>query len=414
MGFSKYDIYAFQVVHYLVTMYDYQIIRVKQYEDDIWLANKKNKNYPVVRICSKPIENVVESISYMRQVHRMILDLIQREGRLLILDTTPSSFSLENTFMKLVHIFPNKISYPSLLEQFPHLIDVMHDVENKDQEVADLTKEIEEAQQRQQVRMIEETKKHLRPRATIGLIGIFSIFMCLVLIMQFLAKNNVSGLISVGAYYKLNIIAAKEYFRLITAGFVHHDLFSFLFMMYSLYQIAKLSESLFNKKQYVLLAIGSSFFGYLSMLIANQNTIAFGAGAMIWGIGMAYIFACLENGTYKIPIVKWAILKVIMYMFFTFALPGMSIFGHLGGAIFGVLYSMWVLKSERFPQFQKHGKYACILFAILMIVLGIQTHNVTPINKNIDQSILEVYRNTPMDSYAKYLESCYNKQYRTE
>lgn len=414
MKFSKYDVYAFQVLHYLVTMYDYQIIRVKQFKEDIWLANKNNTEYPVIRICSKPIENVVETISYMRQVHRMILDLIQREGILLILDTTPTNFTIENTYMKLVHVFPNKISSTSILGQFPHLIEVMHDVEDVDQEVADLTREIEEVQQKQQVRMIKETKKQLRPKITIGIMGVFLICLCLVIVLQFLTKNNLNGMVAAGAYYKANIIAAKEYFRLISAGFIHHDIFSFMFMMYVLYQIAKLSEPLFTKKQYLLLAFGSSFFGYLSMLIADKNVIAFGCGAMIWGIGGAYILSCIENGTYKIPIVKYSIFKVAIYLFFVWIMPGMSILGHLGGFVFGILYAMAVLKNNRYSQFQTHGKYACSLLAIILCVLGIQVHNVTPIDKNVDQDIVDIYKNTYMNSYAKYLESCYNNLYRME
>ena len=83
MNYSTNDIYVIQLVNYLVSQADYQIVTVQQQKNDIWMVNAKHDTYPVIRLCSDPA-GIMYDKDYIRQIHRAILDLIQREGTLLI------------------------------------------------------------------------------------------------------------------------------------------------------------------------------------------------------------------------------------------------------------------------------------------------------------------------------------------
>ena len=167
MEISKYDIYAYQIMHYLITAYQYQVVRVDQYKEDLWLANPKQEQYPVIRISSQRMEKVDENIAYLRNVHRKILDMIHREGHLLLLNTCPDCFLLDNPFIKQIRVGPHSVSDIMILQTFRNLAEVVHDVEDPKEEMARLARSIEETQILQQKKFIAKVKRSLRPDITI-------------------------------------------------------------------------------------------------------------------------------------------------------------------------------------------------------------------------------------------------------
>ena len=50
MQISEYDLFAYQLLHYLVVQQHYRIVRVQQHKEDLWLMNENHKVYPVIRI----------------------------------------------------------------------------------------------------------------------------------------------------------------------------------------------------------------------------------------------------------------------------------------------------------------------------------------------------------------------------
>lgn len=414
MEVSKYDVYAYQILHYLVTSHQYQIVRIEQHKEDLWLANPKQEAYPVIRISSKRMEDMNENIAYLRSVHRKILDMIHREGHLLLLNTCPDCFLLDNPFIKQIRIAPNSVSDPLILQTFHHLAGVAHDVEDANEEMARLARSIEETQLQQQKKFISQVKRQLRPDITIGVMIICTLYALLTFIISMANGSSVASWIAVGAYYKMNVVAAHEYWRLLSAGFLHADIVVLVFSMFALYQVGKYCEPLFTKWQYIVLLLGSIFSGYVCMLIGNANAVAYGISSGVWGLSGAYIVTVIGNGNYHLPMIRRLMMRVLVLDLFIWMLPGMSFLGDIGGMVFGMVLAMSFVKNKKWPSLRTHAKAAGSLLFASFCILGLSVNQVSPTQTALDMEIVHIFEETPLQAYAHYLKACYNKQYRLE
>ena len=412
MSISKYELYEYQLVHYFVTKYKYQIIRVNQHQEDLWLAND-NGAFPVIRICSRGCVDE-DTIQYVKSVHRMILELIQRKGSLLVVDTAEETTTYQEDFIRYVHVTPTLLSDKNVSRLYGDLSSILHDVDDRKEEIALLSKEIEEAQVRNQKTFLAETKRKMRPKVSLAFMGISAVFMAILTVVQLLSHSIVPAMVASGAYYKTNVVAAFEFWRFLTAPLVYPDFLLYMIMMFVLYQVAKQCEPLFHRKQFLILFFGSLLAGYLSVFISDGNTVAFGAGSLIWGMIGAYYVGMIESKTYRIPMIQAEMIKLGVYGLLCWSLPGMSILGHLSGFLFGALFMCSILPTKHHPEMMKHAKNSLILFVCLLIAGCFFAKDRLSFDSDFDREIVKIYEHTWLDDYANYLESCYNKAYRLE
>lgn len=414
MEVSTYDIYAMQLLHYLIVKHDYQIVRVQQHKDDIWLMNANQETYPVLRISSKPNGTAFSDGEYLRNVHRIILNLIHREGPIMIFNTNPESTPIDNVMMRQVKITKDGISDASITSIFPGIDHIVHDVENEQMEMVNISKEIEEAQMKQQKATLARAKKAALPRMTFGFMGI-AIFMYLVsFVLTLLTKNAVLAVIASGAYYKMNVVAAYEYFRLLTAGFVHGDIFQLLINLFVFYSVGKSCERMFKRKHYSMIFLTAIVVGNLFVLVAERNTLSLGMSAGIIGILCAYFVILIENGSWRLPMVKFSMMKLGWYGFLLILVSGVPLIGLLGGGVTGVFFGFQLIKGKRVEQVKYHMKIAGGMLLIGLLYLAGNIQHVQPQEKEVDSGLIEVYRHTPMDGYADYLDAQFQKQYEKE
>lgn len=93
---------------------------------------------------------------------------------------------------------------------------------------------------------------------------------------------------------------------------------------------------------------------------------------------------------------------------------GHVLFRKSGGMVFGMVITMSFVKNKKWPKLRTHAKAATSLLFVSLCVLGLSIQTVTPLQPEMDQEIIQIFTHTPMDGYARYLKSCYNKQYRLE
>lgn len=413
MELSLNDIYSYQVVHYLVTCYQYQIIRVKQYKDDIWLANANASMYPVIRISNK-LETISMDEEYIRNVHRTILNLIQREGELLSIATNEESEVNDSLFMKQIKVTPDGVNDKAILKVFSDLDHIVHRVDNTQQEFANLTRSIEEAQMRLQKEALKRTKRKLRPSATILIIVCCVLYGLILFGFTFLFENRMAGWVALGAYYKMNVVAAHEYWRLLSSGFLYGDVIILAFHMYVLYQVGRLCEPIFQKKWYFAIFVISIFVGNLCMLIGESNVIGLGAGAGILGVSGAFLASVINNKSYRHPLMKISLYKLCILDVLVCLLPGVSIMAQIGGLLCGFLLGIVCLPSDTWKDVRYHARNACFGFIAFLSFLGLQVQDVHSVNKEFDEDIVAIFIHTPMDGYARYLQACYNNVYEME
>jgi membrane associated rhomboid family serine protease len=133
-------------------------------------------------------------------------------------------------------------------------------------------------------------------------------------------------------------IADGEYWRLLTSGFLHAGFFHLLFNMISLYILGSLLEPAIGRLRFGLIYFVSLLAGSFGALLVSASGPTVGASTAIFGLmGAAFIvlrhrgISPLESG-----LGFWILLNLLI----TFAVPGISIGGHLGGLIGGSLAAL--------------------------------------------------------------------------
>lgn len=414
MNINKYDLFAYQILQYLVTKHHYQVVRVQQHKDDIWLMNATQDTYPVIRISSMSNADTLADTSYIRNVHRVILDLIHREGPIMIFNTNPESTPVDNVVMTQIRITPQGISDERILAIFHDIDHVVHESDDIQKEMVSLSKSVEEAELLQQKDASAKARHRNRPIVTYVWIALCVVISLAAIVFSYYINDQSAGLIASGAYYKMNIVAAYEYWRLFTAGFLHSDPLTLLLNVYALFLVGRVCERSYHKPQYVTILVVSIVIGNLCMLIGNENSIALGVGGGVTGVLGAYLVILIESHAIRLSIVRLSLFKIVWMTMIIALLPGVSLLAMLGGLVSGVLLGILFVINEGWKTLKRHTMIAGALLTVALLYTASQIRLVEPLAKEIDARVVDVYRHTYLNSYGEYLQRSYQQQYRME
>lgn len=130
------------------------------------------------------------------------------------------------------------------------------------------------------------------------------------------------------------LVAQGDWERLITAAFLHYGPIHLGMNMLALWWIGRPLEDWLGPVRYLLLYLVAGLAGSAGALIANPTAVTVGASGAIFGIlGAAIVLE--RQQTYVLG--GSAITLLVVNLAFTFAVPGISIGGHLGGLAGGAL-----------------------------------------------------------------------------
>jgi len=139
-------------------------------------------------------------------------------------------------------------------------------------------------------------------------------------------------------------VAQGDWYRLLSAAFLHYGPIHLGMNMLALWWIGRPLEDYLGPGRYLLLYLVSGLAGSAGALIANPTVPTVGASGAIFGIlGAAIVLE--RQQTYVLG--GSAITLLVVNLAFTFAVPGISIGGHLGGLAGGALA---ILAMSRFGK----------------------------------------------------------------
>ncbi|HEX7058852.1 MAG TPA: rhomboid family intramembrane serine protease [Solirubrobacterales bacterium] len=141
-------------------------------------------------------------------------------------------------------------------------------------------------------------------------------------------------------------VADGEWYRLLTSGFLHAGLIHLGFNMFALYVLGRLLEPAIGTPRFLALYFASLFagaFGALALTDPGQVTV--GASGAIFGIfGAAFVIA---RGRGMNAIASEIGFILLINLALTFGIRGISIGGHLGGLVGGLLCALAIVAGER-------------------------------------------------------------------
>jgi membrane associated rhomboid family serine protease len=133
-------------------------------------------------------------------------------------------------------------------------------------------------------------------------------------------------------------IADGEYWRLLTAGFLHAGLFHLAFNMLALYILGGLLEPAIGRFRLALIYLVSLLAGSFGALLLEPNSPTVGASGAIFGLMGAAVVVMRNAGIS--PMESGLGLWILLNLVITFSVPNISIGGHIGGLVGGAVAAL--------------------------------------------------------------------------
>src|SRR3954452_4554663 len=135
-------------------------------------------------------------------------------------------------------------------------------------------------------------------------------------------------------------VANGDWWRIITSGFIHYGLLHLAFNMYALYILGTMIEPAIGRLRFGLIYFVGLLGGALGALIASPNALTAGASGAVFGLFGAGILVLRNRGinVWQSGLGVWLFLNLAI----TFTANNISIGGHIGGLIRGVVFG-WIL-----------------------------------------------------------------------
>jgi membrane associated rhomboid family serine protease len=169
------------------------------------------------------------------------------------------------------------------------------------------------------------------------------------------------------------IAETHEWYRLVTAGFIHFGPLHIAFNMLLLYQLGQLLEPALDRVKFALLYFASLLGGSLAALIFQPGGLTGGASGAVFGLMTAAAIGLHRRG---VNVFSTGIGTTLMLnIFITFGLRDMiSWSGHLGGAVVGLVcgYVMLAPRHKPVPRWAGYTLPAaigviCVIASVVVV-----------------------------------------------
>ena len=158
------------------------------------------------------------------------------------------------------------------------------------------------------------------------------------------------------------LVANGDWWRLFTSAYLHASLTHIGFNMLALWFVGGPVEEYLGRLRYLMVYVVSGLAGSAGALFQSPHAVTVGASGAIFGIlGSLLIIEWNVTGRIMGTAMTWIILNLVI----SFAIPGISWGGHVGGLIAGILCTL------AFARFGKgHAAYSPLgVVAISVVVL---------------------------------------------
>ncbi len=205
-------------------------------------------------------------------------------------------------------------------------------------------------------------------------------------------STNSLNLIRFGAQHGPSI-ENGEYWRFVTAAFLHIGIFHLLFNCIGLFILGNLLEHLYGSTHFAFLYLASGVGGTLTSFFLNEfvspQVISAGASGAIFGVAAAMVVAGLrysdqipENlqatfGTGALPFLGYN-------LYYGLTRSGIDNYAHIGGALTGALVGL-ILHPHAVSRRQARIS-AAGLAALVLVSFGLQRRAVTRFEANLRQA----------------------------
>lgn len=175
--------------------------------------------------------------------------------------------------------------------------------------------------------------------------------------------QNSEFMASMGAVWPPYILEQGQYWRLLTATFMHFGFDHILNNMLILICAGIILEDALGHVKYLILyliaGIGGSTLSYLQMLHSGDYAVAAGASGAIFGIiGALLWIVIVHKGRYETLTGKGLLFMIVISLYYGIHSGGVDNWGHVGGLIMGFLMGILLYrKKPKYIDFEDENPY---------------------------------------------------------
>ncbi len=156
------------------------------------------------------------------------------------------------------------------------------------------------------------------------------------------------------------------WYRLLTSGFLHFGIVHIGLNMFFLWVLGPMLEPALGRVRFILLYIAALLGGSLGVILLDKGGISAGASGAVFGLLAAAAIGQWRRGIN--PLTTGIGATLLMNLVITFAIPGISIGGHIGGIVAGSICG-WVMLAPAYHQVPRWATYATpVIVSIASIV----------------------------------------------
>lgn len=370
---NRKDALVMKLLHYFITEKNYSPVILQGVEDEIWLENLDG-DYEIIRIVSNYIHND-EQINFDLFKTKRIASKIKKKtfsfhmNVLNIYTDLGDNVHLDKVNnMDCLYVYSEEdLKKYSLVEKYyPDIFNKMNFTDEGLQLFIKITSDINE-KNKHEAEKAEDVFKKKKPIITYSLIAL-NIFIYLFSILLGSYDDILNSFCLYGPYIR----DYNEYWRLITSGFLHGDIFHLLFNCYALYVIGSQLEGFMGKTKYIIIYMFSMLMGSI-MSITFSSTPSIGASGAIFGLMGSLLYFGYHYRIYLGTTLKSQIIPLILVnLLYGGLVNGIDNFAHIGGLIGGALITMALgVKYKSNIRERTNGIIITIIFSCFMIYMAL-------------------------------------------
>lgn len=366
---------AMKLLHYFITEKGYTPIILQGAEDEIWLENL-DEDYKVVRLVMRYIHNneqykfdVFKTNRILKKIKKKTLSF-KLNTLSIFLDLGGSvnldDFKSDNITAVEVHE-ENEVKKNKLLKTvFPDLSKKLKFSEEGVALFVKVTNDINDHNKKDQEK-VADVFSPKRPIVTYTLI-IINLFVFLFPLFYGNSEQIYNLFASYGPFVKMG-----DYYRLLTAAFLHANIAHLIFNMYALWIIGMQLESFIGKWRYLVVYLFSAVCGSLLSVIVTPDAVSVGASGAIFGLLGALLYFGYHYRVYLGTVIKSQIIPLIVInLLLGFMVPGIDNAAHIGGLIGGALMMIGVGVKYKSSNFEKiNGLIVSLLFFGFLVYMAL-------------------------------------------
>lgn len=366
------DTIVMNLTHYFITEQNYNPVVVHGINDEIWLENM-NSDYKIIRIVSKYIHNN-EQLNFDRFRSKQITKKLKKKTFSfkmnvlnIYIDLGDNVTNIEESNSKDVSVFISKmtdVKKTVVSKIFPDIVEKTNHKESGMEFLFKVTEDINKSNEKKNKRM-EKIFSSKKPIITYILIAL-----CLLMFVISGFGMDTMTLVVYGANVG-TLVKKGEVFRLITYMFLHGGIFHIFFNMYSLYVVGPRVEDFFGKWKFLVIYMISGISGGLLSIAMNGDVVSVGASGAIFGLFGALLYFGYNYRGYIGAIIRSQILPIVVYnLFIGLFIPGIDMWGHVGGLLGGI-FTSYMLGTIENKKYNFSNILLLLIYIGFLIYLGL-------------------------------------------